>query len=133
MPEEQPAVTRFNVCFLVFVCLFVLVLVFGLGFFLFVWGFFGGEGILIMPVITLNLQLNTCLSVHELLIGSLKTEALNDMPVKCLICNYLLKCFSRVGAMRVRARSPISQGSRPHSHTVHFPSHFPPLLAVLGF
>lgn len=79
MPGKQPAVTRFNVCF------------HSVSF----------EGVLIMPVITFNLKLNTYLSFHELLIGSLKTEALNNMPFKCLICNYLLKCFPHVGAVHV--------------------------------
>lgn len=100
MPGKQPAATRFNVCF-------------HSGVF---WG------ILIMPVITFNLQLNTYLTARELLIGSLKTEALNDMPFKCLICNYLLKCFPHEGTVCLWTRRPISPGSRSHSHTVHYTS-----------
>lgn len=52
-----------------------------------------------MPKITFSLQVNI-ISASELLIGSLKTEALNSVPFKCLISNYLLKCFPHVGAMR---------------------------------
>lgn len=68
----------------------------------------------IMPVITFNLQLNTYLSALELLISSWKTEALNNMPFKCLICNYLLKCFPHVSAMRVWICSSIYL--RTHSY-----------------
>lgn len=99
MIGKQSALTRLNVCF-------------HSG----VWGVFL---VPIMPVITFNLQLNTCLSAPQLLICSLKTEALNDMPFKCLICNYLLKCFPYVSAMTVRICSLIYLGSSSYTNTVH--------------
>lgn len=73
----------------------------------------------IMPVITFNLQLNTYLSALKLLISSLKTEALNNMPFKCLICNYLLKCFLHVSAMRVWICSSIYLRTHFYIDTVH--------------
>lgn len=54
-----------------------------------------------MPVITFSLQLNIYFSAHDLLIGSLKAELINYIPFKCLICNYLLKCFPHVDAVHM--------------------------------
>lgn len=99
MIGKQPALTRLSVCF-------------HSG----VWGVFL---VPIMPVITFNLLLNTCLSAPQLLIWSLKTEALKDMPFKCLICNYLLKCFPYVSAMTVWICGSIYLGTHSYINTVH--------------
>lgn len=75
-----------------------------------------------MPVITLNLQLNTYHCSWASNRFFLKVEALNDTPFKCLICNYLLKCFLHIGAVHVWIGSSISPGSSSRSHAVCSPS-----------